>query len=101
MADSAPGNRSLKCFSIQLLASERGFKSVRKSDKEMLLIAGRRPRHDTDSAAWMHPRVVGSTHLLERDDLRSRKNIVRLMGHCSTIICNRQRRKNSRGEDLN
>lgn len=78
------GGRSEAVFEmlehIELLVRKRGFKSVGKANEKMLFhSAGRSACHHTHRATRMHERVVRAARLDERDNLRARENVVRLV----------------------
>ena len=66
---------------FKLVTGERGFEAVRESNEEFFARNRRGSCHHTDSAARMNKRVVRSTNFNERDNLRSREDIVWLVRH--------------------
>ena len=71
---------------IELLTGERRFETVRRTNEKLGLIACGRARDDTHRAAGMHQRVVRSPHFDQRNDLRSGKDVVRLVRHYRAIL---------------
>src|ERR1043166_3537736 len=85
---------------VQLVARERRFKAVGKSDEELILIAGRRASDHADSAARMNQRVVRPTYFDQGHDLCPCENIVGLVRHLSLQDRRRERRVASRENHL-
>jgi hypothetical protein len=61
---------------FQLLTGERSLKAVWKADEELILVAGRRPRDNTDSAAGMHEGVLRSPNFDQRHDLCPGRDVI-------------------------
>ena len=66
---------------VELVAGERGFKTVGKADEEFFSGHRRGAGHHADRTARMHQGVVGAAHFNKRHDLGSGRDVVWLMGH--------------------
>src|SRR5205814_4019362 len=79
MAITEPILKVLQYF--QLRTIQRFLESVREANQKMFALDGRSARHNPHRATGMHERVAWSAHFHECDNLRSSKDVVRLVGH--------------------
>ena len=79
---AVPPKAILEMFQhFQVLSGKRSFETVGEADEEFILIACWRASYDANHASRVHQRVVRSAHLDKCHDLRSGKNVIRLMRH--------------------
>ena len=66
---------------IQFVAGQGGLEAIGETHEELFTFDRRRACHDPHGAARMDERVVRSAHLDNCHDLRSGKNVIRLVRH--------------------